>query len=170
MYMPMKIFLLTLLLLMTALPAQADDGRPVGSVNTVFQLLGPDHKIKIAAFDDPKVQGVTCYLSRAVTGGVKGALGLAQDPSDASIACRQTGPIRYTDFIRKSDRGEDVFDERRSILFKTLHVTRFYDQANGTLVYLTWSDRLVDGSPKNSISAVPPVPWNGIPPESPKLK
>ncbi len=165
-------FLIAAFVLIFALymPAHADDGRAIGSVNTAFQLVGPDHKIKIAAFDDPKVQGVTCYVSRAVTGGLKGAFGLAQDTSDASIACRQTGAIHYAGPIRKDEKGEEVFNERRSFLFKTLHVTRFVDPANGALVYLTWSDKLLDGSPQNSVSAVAPMPWNGVVPDPMKLK
>ena len=132
----------------------------VGSVNTVFKWVGPDHKIVIDAFDDPDVTGVTCYVSRAKKGGVSGALGLAEDTSDASISCRQVGPIQIPERVanRKAD-GEQVFKEHLSLLFKTLQVVRFYDAKRNTLVYLTYSDKLVDGSPKNSVSAVPIEPW-----------
>ena len=132
----------------------------IGSVNTVFKWVGPDHKIVIDAFDDPDVPGVACYVSRAKTGGVKGALGLAEDTADASIACRQVGPIKLPDRVanRKAD-GEQVFKEHLSILFKTLQVVRFYDAKRNTLVYLTYSDKLVEGSPKNSVAAVPVEPW-----------
>ncbi len=132
----------------------------IGSVNTVFKWVGPDHKIVIDAFDDPDVPGVACYVSRAKTGGVKGALGLAEDTADASISCRQVGPIQLPDRVanRKAD-GEQVFKEHLSILFKTLQVVRFYDAKRNTLVYLTYSDKLVEGSPKNSVSAVPVEPW-----------
>ncbi len=132
----------------------------IGSVNTVFKWVGPDHKIVIDAFDDPDVPGVSCYVSRAKTGGVKGALGLAEDTADASIACRQVGPITLTERItsRKAD-GEQVFKERISLLFKTLQVVRFYDAKRNTLVYLTYSDKIVDGSPNNSVTAVPVEPW-----------
>ncbi len=132
----------------------------IGSVDTRFQWLGPDDKIVIEAFDDPDVPGVTCYLSRAKTGGMSGAVGLAEDSSDASLACRQVGPIELSAEIRSGDQdGERVFRKRTSILFKTLQVVRFYDPERNTLVYLTYSDRVVEGSPKNSVTAVPVLPW-----------
>jgi CreA protein len=130
----------------------------IGSVSTVFKLLSPDHKIVIDAFDDPKVEGVTCYISRSRTGGFKGALGLAEDTSDASIACRQVGPIAIKETFKE---GEEVFSERRSLLFKELHVVRFSDKARNALIYLVYSDKLVEGSPKNSVTAVPIMPWPG---------
>ena len=117
----------------------------IGSVDTAFKLIGPDHKMKIEAFDDEKVVGVSCHVSRAVTGGVKGAVGLAEDTSDASIACRQVGPINI---VSPLISGESVFSERRSVLFKRLQVVRFCDETRNTLVYLVYSDKLVDGSPK----------------------
>ena len=128
----------------------------IGSVDTVFKFLGPDHKIVIEAFDDPAVEGVACHLSRAKKGGIKGALGLAEDTSDASIACRQVGPIR---FKRDLEEGEEVFSKKTSIVFKTLHVVRFHDRKRGVLVYLVYSDKLVEGSPKNAITSVPIMPW-----------
>ena len=119
-------------------------------------MLGPNDKIVIEAFDDPAVSGVTCYLSRAKTGGMSGAVGLAEDTSDASIACRQTGPVNLSpDILDQSRNGEEVFKQRTSILFKTMQVVRFYDKRRNTLIYMTYSDKLVDGSPKNSITAVP---------------
>jgi CreA protein len=128
----------------------------LGSVSTKFHVLGPNDKIVIEAFDDPAVAGVTCYLSRAKTGGMSGAVGLAEDTSDASIACRQTGPVVLPPDIRDQQRdGEEVFKQRTSILFKTMQVVRFYDAKRNTLIYLTYSDKLVEGSPKNSITAVP---------------
>jgi CreA protein len=129
-----------------------------GSVNTKFRLLGPDDKIVVDGFDDPKVEGVACHISRAQTGGMKGALGVAEDTSDASIACRQIGPIRIAGEIRD---GERVFDERRSLLFKTLQVVRFLDRKRNVLVYVAYSDRVIEGSPKNSISSVPIMSWPG---------
>ena len=128
----------------------------IGSVDTAFKLIGANHKITIEAFDDPKVEGVTCYVSRAKTGGISGSLGLAEDTSDASIACRQTGEIKFRDELGD---GEEVFSQRSSILFKRVQVVRFFDQSRNTLVYLTYSDKLIDGSPKNSISAVVIRPW-----------
>ncbi|WP_140919493.1 protein CreA [Limnobaculum xujianqingii] len=132
----------------------------IGSVDTVFKLLGPDHKIVIEAFDDPDVQNVTCYLSRAKTGGIKGGLGLAEDTADGALSCIQVGPITLTDRIknRKAD-GEEVFRKRTSIIFKSMQVVRFYDNKRNTLVYLVYSDKVVDGSPKNALSTVPIIPW-----------
>jgi CreA protein len=129
-----------------------------GSVSTKFRFLGPNDKIVVDGFDDPKVEGVACHISRAQTGGIKGGLGVAEDTSDASIACRQIGPIRINGEIRD---GERVFDERRSLVFKTLQVVRFFDHQRNVLVYVAYSDRLIEGSPKNSISSVPIMNWPG---------
>lgn len=138
----------------------------IGEVSTAFKLLGANHKIVLEAFDDPKVEGVSCFLSRAKTGGIRGSLGLAEDTSDASIACRQTGPINY---LEELEAGEEVFRQRTSILFKKVQVVRFFDPKRNTLVYLTYSDRLIDGSPQNSISAVVVTPWGaeGLLPDAP---
>ena len=124
---------------------------PVGEVDTVFKLIGPDHKIVVDAHDDPKVNGVTCYVSRAKTGGIKGAVGLAEDKSEASIACRQVGPIS---FAAPLPTQEEVFNERISLVFKKLRIVRMIDKTRNTLVYLTYSDRVIDGSPQNSVTAV----------------
>ena len=145
--------LLSLFLLMLAFPVLAEE---IGSVDTTFKLIGANHKIVIEAFDDPKVSGVSCHLSRAKKGGISGSIGLAEDTSDASIACRQVGPIRINDDIQD---GEKVFKERTSILFKTMQVVRFLDEKRKVLIYLVYSDKLVDGSPKNSLSTVPIRPW-----------
>jgi CreA protein len=132
------------------------DRGTTGSVSTQFRWLGPNDKIVVDGFDDPKVQGVACHISRAQTGGVKGALGVAEDTSDASIACRQVGPIR---FLGEFKDGERVFDEQRSLLFKSLQVVRFFDRQRNVLVYVSYSDRVIAGSPKNSISTVPIMGW-----------
>jgi CreA protein len=132
----------------------------VGEVSTVFKLLSPNDKIVVDAYDDPKVAGVTCYVSRAKTGGYKGALGLAEDKSEASIACRQTGPIT---FAKPLEAQEDVLTERISLVFKKLRVVRMVDAPRNTLVYLTYSDRLIEGSPQNSVTAVPVERANKIP-------
>lgn len=124
----------------------------IGSVSTVFKMLGPNHKIVIEAFDDPDIPGVSCWLARAKTGGISGGLGLAEDPSDGSIACRQIGPIKLPDDL---EDGEKVFNKRTSLVFKTLQVVRFYDKRRHTLIYLVYSDKVIEGSPKNSISVVP---------------
>jgi CreA protein len=127
-----------------------------GQVSTHFRLLGPNDRIAVDGFDDPKVQGVACHISRAVTGGIKGALGVAEDTSDVSIACRQVAAIHITGNLQD---GETVFDERRSLLFKQLHVVRFFDRGRNVLVYVSYSDRVLQGSPKNSISSVPIMGW-----------
>lgn len=132
----------------------------IGSVSTVFKWLGPNDKIVIEAFDDPKVEGVTCYLSRAKTGGVKGGLGLAEDRAEASIACRQVGPVRFTAELKD---GEEVFKERTSLVFKTMQVVRFFDRKRNTLVYLVYSDRIIEGSPQNAVTAIPIMPWPNRP-------
>ena len=123
----------------------------IGAVDTVFKLIGPDHKIVVDAYDDPKVAGVTCYVSRAKTGGIKGGLGLAEDKSEASIACRQVGPIS---FAKPLPKQEEIFNERLSLMFKRLRVVRMVDQKRNALVYLTYSDRVIEGSPQNSVTAV----------------
>lgn len=124
----------------------------VGEVSTVWKLIGPNHKIVVDAYDDPKIEGITCYVSRAKTGGLSGAVGLAEDKADASIACRQVGPLRIREPL---PRKEEVFSERQSVLFKRLQVVRMVDPARNVLVYLTYSDKLIDGSPQNAITAVP---------------
>jgi CreA protein len=123
----------------------------IGEVDTVFKFVGPDHKIVVDVYDDPKVAGVACYVSRAKTGGVKGAVGVAEDLAEASIACRQVGPIS---FAKKLPLQEEMFSERISLVFKKLRVVRMVDVKRNTLVYLTYSDRVVEGSPENSITAV----------------
>jgi CreA protein len=124
---------------------------PVGEVDTVFKFIGPDHKIVVDAHDDPKVAGVSCYVSRAKTGGIKGALGLAEDRSEASIACRQVGPITFKEALPMQ---EEMFSERISLVFKRIRVVRMVDRTRNTLVYLTYSERVIEGSPQNSVTAV----------------
>jgi CreA protein len=141
--------LIALACLAGAALAQAE---PIGEVDTVFQWIGPDHKIVVEAYDDPKVGGITCYVSRAKTGGIKGGLGLAEDKSEASIACRQVGPIS---FPKPLPQQEDMFTERISLVFKKLRVVRMVDAKRNALVYLTYSDRVIEGSPQNSVSVVP---------------
>ena len=135
----------------------------IGEVDTAFKLIGPDHKIVVEAYDDPKVGGVACYVSRAKTGGIKGALGVAEDKSDASIACRQVGPISIP---KPLPQQEEVFSERISLIFKHLRIVRMVDPRRNALVYLTYSDRVIEGSPKNSVTAVPVERGTPIPLES----
>jgi len=127
-----------------------------GEVSTNFRWLGPNDKIVVDGFNDPKIQGVACHISRAQTGGVKGAMGVAEDTSHVSIACRQVGPIRI---VAELKDGERVFDEHRSLVFKSLQVVRFFDRERNVLVYVAYSDRVLTGSPQNSISTVPIMGW-----------
>jgi CreA protein len=132
------------------LSSMAAHAEVLGKVDTAWNLI-KDHSIQVEAFDDPKVDGVTCYVSRAMTGGIMGAMGLATNTSDASIACRQTGPIKVLTPLPKQ---EEAFTQRSSVLFKRLRVVRMVDAKRHTLVYLTYSDKLIDGSPKNAVTAV----------------
>lgn len=143
-------------LLYCAMIVSAGYAEEVGSVDTKFKMLGPDHKIVIEAFDDPKIEGITCYLSRSKKGGLKGMVGLAEETSDAALSCRQVGPIRTTSELKE---GERVFSESRSLVFKKLQVVRFFDKKRQTYVYLAYSDRVIEGSPQNAISTVPIQPW-----------
>ena len=135
-------------------PAWADDAKRVGQVSTTFRLLGRNDRIVVDRYDDPKVEGVSCYLSRAETGGVKGTLGLATDPSRFSIACRATGPVEVKGELPDN---EVVFDERASFFFKEVRISRIVDREKKVLVYLVWSTQSVgtEGSPFNSVTAVP---------------
>lgn len=138
----------------TAPPAWADDAKRIGHVSTTFRLLGRNDRIVVDRYDDPKVEGVSCYLSRAETGGVKGTLGLAADPSRFSIACRATGKVEVKGELPDN---EVVFDERASFFFKEVRISRIVDREKKVLVYLVWSTQSVgtEGSPFNSVTAVP---------------
>lgn len=137
--------------LVAGVAAHAED---LGSASYRFKWLGPNDRIKVEVFDDPTVPGVACYLSHAETGGVKGALGLAEDPGEASIACRQVGPIDI-EKVKRIKSGEEVFSRGASLIWKKTQVVRFYDTKRNVLVYLTYTDRVIEGSPRNSISVVP---------------
>jgi CreA protein len=148
---------LVIFLSVITLTAQADS---VGCVTTTWKLIGANHKICVDAFHDPKVPGVTCHVSQARTGGIAGSFGVAQDPSQFSLACRQTGPITLP---AKLPSDETVFTEDTSILFKETRIVRLWDEANRTLIYLAISRKLTDGAPANSISTVPVMQWGGKP-------
>jgi len=134
--------------------ARADD---LACVSTTFRLLGANDKVCVSAFDDPKVPGVACDISQARTGGVKGSLGLAEDPSRFSLACRQVGPISAD--LAKLPEKEAVYSERTSVFFKHTHVYRIVDNKRNTLIYLAISDKIINGSPYNAVSSVPIMPW-----------
>jgi len=142
-----KIVAMLSVALISAAPAFADE---IGSVNTEWKLTG-SHKLVVEAFDDPKVDGVACFVAKPERGGIAGAFGVAEEVSDVSIACRQVGPIRFHEPVPLK---EDAFSERRSIVFKVLHVVRMVDVKRNTLVYLTYTDKVITGSPKNSVTAV----------------
>ncbi|MFZ2853486.1 MAG: CreA family protein [Rhodocyclaceae bacterium] len=144
--------------LLAACAAAPVAAETIGCVTTAWKLIGANHKICVEAFADPKVPGVTCHVSQARTGGVKGSLGLAEDPSQFSLACRQTGPIALP---AKLPADETVFTEDTSILFKETRIVRMWDAAHQTLVYLAISRKLIEGAPANSISTVPVMPWGG---------
>ncbi len=143
-----------LALLRASVDARADD---LTCISTTFRLIGANDKGCVSAFDDPKVPGVACHISQARTGGLKGTFGLAEDPSNFSIACRQGGPITV-DGSKRADQ-EKVYSESTSLFFKHTHVFRTVDKGRNTLVYVAISDRLIDGSPYNAISTVPIMPW-----------
>ena len=151
----MKVGLLIGLAMLVVLRAHAEE---IGCVSTTFRFVGANDKVCVEAFDDPKIPGVSCHISQARTGGIKGPLGLAEDPSRFAIACRQTGPIVLPEKI--SDEQE-VFSADTSILFKETQVHRMYDRKRNTLVYTAISTKIIEGSPMNSISTVPIVRWNG---------
>lgn len=137
-------------------PAHADD---LDCASTTFRMVGANDKVCVSGFDDEKVGGVTCYVAQARTGGVKGMVGVAEDPSRFSLSCNQTGPI--TADLAKLKKREEVYSERTSLFFKSTHVYRIVDPKRHTLVYLAISDKIVDGSPYNAVSSVPVMPWNG---------
>jgi CreA protein len=152
----MKVFFpAALIWVAMATGAVAED---IGCVSTTFRLLSPDDKVCVSAFDDPKVSGVTCHISQARKGGWGQTFGLTEDPSNFSVACRQTGPI--TADIDKLPAREEAFTERTSIFFKATRIYRVVDKAHHTLVYVAVSSKLIEGSPANSISTVPVRPWN----------
>ena len=140
-----------LLALTLALPALVQ-AETVGHVDTAFKFIGRNHQVVVEAFDDPRVKGVACYVSRARTGGIKGTLGLAEDTADASVACRQVGEIAFEGPLREQ---EEVFSQSASILFKKVRIVRMADVKRNTLVYLVYSDKLIEGSPQNNVTAVP---------------
>ena len=143
-------------LILLAVHSASAFSETIGCVTTEWKLLGANHKVCVESFSDPKVSGVTCHVSQARTGGVSGSLGLAQDPSQFSLSCRQTGPINLPD---KLPKNEVVFSEDTSILFKETRVVRMWDAASRTLVYLAISRKLIEGAPANSISTVPVMRW-----------
>jgi CreA protein len=134
----------------------ADEPDLIFRRSTVFKWLSPNDKLATYGVDDPEVDGVACHFTVPEKGGFKGWLGLAEEVSDISLACRQIGPIK---FKNKSDQGEDMFRQRRSLFFKKMQIVRGCDAKRNVLVYMVYSDRIIEGSPKNSTSSVPIMPW-----------
>ncbi|MFJ5537943.1 CreA family protein [Vreelandella titanicae] len=153
MLFPKRVALTSLVAVFALLPPTlfAQDAH-IGSVRTEFKLLGPNNTIEVERFDDPDVQGISCYLSYSQIGGITGAVGLAEEASEASVACRQTGEVVFDP--AEVEEQEVIFSQRRSALFKNMRVVRMHDAETQTFVYLTYSTKLVDGSPKNAITAV----------------
>ena len=153
----LAVLALALVLLTPApLARAADDPDLIFRKSTVFRLMSPNDKLATYAIDDPAVDGVTCHFTVPERGGWKGWAGLAEEVSDISLACRQVGPIKFTS---KFEQGDDVFRKRRSLLFKKMQIVRGCDVKRNVLVYMVYSDRLIEGSPKNSTSTVPIMPW-----------
>jgi CreA protein len=153
----MRLFSIAALLLLAATgTARADD---IGCISTTFNLLSPDDKVCVSDFEDPEVPGVVCDISQARKGGWGQPLGLNEDPSNFAVSCRQVGPIDLD--IAKLKNKEEVFTQRTSIFFKATRIYRLIDKKHNTLVYLAVSSKLVEGSPANSVSAVPIMPWPG---------
>ena len=147
----------SLLPLLAALAfAPAASAEEIECATTAWKLIGANHRVCVSAYDDPKIPGVTCHISQARTGGVKGSLGLAEDPSQFSLACRQIGPITLP---AKLPDDEVVFTEDTSLLFKETKIHRFLDRKRNVLIYLAISRRVIEGAPANAISTVPIQPW-----------
>ena len=146
--------LLPLLLATLAAPVMAEE---IGCVTTAWKLIGANHRVCVQAFDDPKVPGVTCHVSQARTGGLKGSFGMAEDPSEFSLACRQVGPISLPE---KLPRDEVVFSADTSLIFKETMIHRTYDEKRKVLIYLAISRKVIEGAPVNAISTVPVQPWS----------
>jgi CreA protein len=150
------LILLAALLLAVTSARAADEPDLIFRRSTVFNLLSPNDKLGTYGLDDPAVEGVACHFTVPERGGWVGWLGLAEQVSDISLSCRQIGPIR---FKQKFEQGEDVFRQRRSLFFKKMQIVRGCDPKRNTLVYMVFSDRLIEGSPQNSTSSVPIMPW-----------
>jgi CreA protein len=154
----MRILFALLVTLLSAAPAAAQEPDLIFKKSTVFKLLTPDHKLATYGIDDPLVEGVACHFTVPEKGGVSGMLGVAEEVSDISLACNQVGPIRIKE---KFEQGDVVFRESRSIFFKRMQIVRGCDVKRNVLVYMVYSDYLIEGSPKNSTSTVPLMPWGG---------
>jgi CreA protein len=148
--------LLASVILMGSTAFAADEPDLIFRRSTVFKWVSPNDKLATYGVDDPEVEGVACHFTVPEKGGFKGWLGLAEEVSDISLACRQIGPIH---FKSKMEQGDDMFLKRRSLFFKKMQIVRGCDAKRNVLVYMVYSDKLIEGSPKNSTSSVPIMPW-----------
>ena len=154
--MRMRTTLAALAFCAAALPTFAQEPDRIFDKSTVWRPLTPNDKLAVYGLDDPLVEGVACHYTTPEKGGIKGTMGLAEEVSDISLACRQIGPVRFKE---KFEQGDVVFSERRSLIFKRMRIVRGCDARRNTLVYMVYSDRPIEGSPKNSTSSVPIMPW-----------
>ncbi len=158
------LFLLTALIMSLAPLSAADEPDLIFKKTTVWKFLSPDHKLATYAIDDPLVEGVACHFTVPEKGGWTGWLGLAEELSNASLACRQVGPVVFKE---KFEQGEEMYRKRRSFFFKKMQIVRGCDKKRNVLVYLVYTDKLIEGSPENSTSTVPIMPW-GAQADTPK--
>lgn len=137
--------------------ASAEETKEIGHVDTAWTNLGltRSHQIVIERFDDPKIEGVSCYIAQARTGGVKGMIGVAEDPARFALSCTTTGPVKVSEAARRSEKGERVYESATSLFFKETRVHRFIDEERNVVVYMAWSTKLVEGSPYNAVAVVP---------------
>jgi CreA protein len=152
----LRALLLSAICLLAPAAARAEDPDLIFRKSTVFKLLSPDDKLATYGIDDPAIDGVACHFTVPEKGGWSGALGLSEQVSDISLACRQIGPVKFKE---KFDQGAVVFRQSRSLFFKRMQIVRGCDAKRNVLIYMVYSDRLIDGSPKNSTSSVPIMPW-----------
>ena len=150
--------ILLALAVLAASPASAQEPDLIFKKSTVWKFLTPDHKLATYGIDDPKVEGVACHFTVPEKGGLSGMFGVAEETSDVSLACRQIGPISFKENF---EQGDEMFTERRSVLFKKMRIVRGCDTERNVLVYVVYTDKLIEGSPKNSTSTVPIMPWGG---------
>jgi CreA protein len=158
--MPARLLAIAAALVLAASGALASEPELIFKKSTVFKLLTPNHKLATYGIDDPLIEGVACHFTVPEKGGLKGLVGIAEEVSDISLACRQVGPVAFKE---KFAQGDEMFRQRRSLFFKKMQIVRGCDKTRNVLVYLVYSDRIIEGSPKNSTSTVPIMPWGGKP-------
>lgn len=148
------LFTLAAAVMISMHPAHATD---LDCVSTTFKALSPNDKVCISVFEDPQVPSIACHISQARNGGWGRPFGLNEDPSNFSVSCKQIGPIDVD--LSKLRENEEVFSQKTSIFFKTTRIYRMVDKLRNTIIYLAISTKIINGSPANSISTVPIMPW-----------